>query len=138
MKFRTTTKHIKENYSKIISVRNGQLYTLLKNHNAIAYTTGAYGFMLVVNAGNRAKDGAWVFSHLNGDVTYVDQGDLWGELALQGPLAGKVAEKLVKKEDLPDLYYYFSYPVDVNVGNRTIQCNTFFCNRITDIEHKAH
>lgn len=44
MKFRTTTKHIKENYSKIISVRNGQLYTLLKNHNAIAYTTGAYGW----------------------------------------------------------------------------------------------
>ncbi len=79
-------------------------------------------FMLVVNAGNRAKDGAWVFSHLNGDVTYVDQGDLWGELALQGPLAGKVAEKLVKKEDLPDLYYYFTNPVDVNVGNRTIQC----------------
>ena len=44
MKFRTTTKNIKENYSKIICVGYSEIPTLLKNHNAIAYTAGIYGW----------------------------------------------------------------------------------------------
>ena len=44
MKFRTTTKYIKENYSNIISVGYNQIPTLLRNHNAIAYTAGIYGW----------------------------------------------------------------------------------------------
>ncbi len=44
MKYRTTTKYIIENYSKIISVGYGQIQTLLRNHNAVAYTSGYYGW----------------------------------------------------------------------------------------------
>ena len=44
MKFRITTKYIKENYSRIISVGYNKIPTLLRNHNAIAYTAGIYGW----------------------------------------------------------------------------------------------
>ena len=44
MKFRTTTKWVKENYSTIISAPYATMQTLLRNHNAIAYTAGIYGW----------------------------------------------------------------------------------------------
>ncbi len=46
MKFKTTTKAIKNNYSKnnIISLGYCSAYHLLKNYSPIAYTSGVYGW----------------------------------------------------------------------------------------------
>lgn len=46
MKYKTTTKAIKNNYSKneIISIGYCAAYHLLKNHSPIAYTSGVYGW----------------------------------------------------------------------------------------------
>ena len=49
----------------------------------IVYRCAADDYWLVVNAGNRDKDAAWVESHLFGDVDYRDEGDDWGQVALQ-------------------------------------------------------
>ena len=45
------------------------------------------GYMLVVNAGNIAKDWAWLMQHKPAEVTMVDVSDDTAMLALQGPKA---------------------------------------------------
>jgi len=64
-------------------------------------------YLLVVNAGNREKDAAWVESHLFGNVDYKDEGDLFGQLALQGPKSHEILAKLCAEEDIPAKYYTF-------------------------------
>jgi glycine cleavage system T protein (aminomethyltransferase) len=65
-------------------------YTLLTNERGgivddlIAYRRDA-GYLLVVNAGNRAIDMAHLAEHCPEDATLVDESDAHGMLALQGP-----------------------------------------------------
>lgn len=62
----------------------------------IVYRCAADDYWLVVNAGNRDKDAAWVESHLFGDVDYRDEGDDWGQVALQGPKSGDILKKALR------------------------------------------
>jgi aminomethyltransferase len=67
-------------------------YTLLTNEaggivdDLIAYRRDA-GYLLVVNAGNRAADVEHLIEHCPADVALVDDSDAHGMLALQGPAA---------------------------------------------------
>jgi aminomethyltransferase len=67
-------------------------YTLLTNarggivDDLIAYRREG-GYLLVVNAGNRAADVAHLAEHCPADATLVDESDAHGMLALQGPAA---------------------------------------------------
>lgn len=52
-------------------------------------------WLIVVNAANRAKDWAWIESHLAGHaVTLTDRSDELAMLALQGPQAATILQKL--------------------------------------------
>jgi aminomethyltransferase len=51
-------------------------------------------YMLVINASNIDKDVEWVEKHIEGDVTVRNISDETALLALQGPLAEKVLQKL--------------------------------------------
>jgi len=62
-------------------------------------------YMLVVNASNREKDADWIKGRLKGDVLFIDFSEGTAEIALQGPAAAAVLQKLVKKEELPQKYY---------------------------------
>ena len=73
----------------------------------IVYRCVADDYWLVVNAGNRDKDAAWVESHLFGDVDYRDEGDDWGQVALQGPTSGDILKKLCAEQYIPAKYYTF-------------------------------
>src|SRR5512146_1644636 len=54
-------------------------------------------YMLVVNAGNIAKDLAWVQQHSQGyEVAIVDQSDATALLALQGPAAVAILQPLTE------------------------------------------
>lgn len=54
----------------------------------IVYRTGELEFLVVVNAGNRAKDFAWMSEQTAGyDLALQDVSDNWALLALQGPAA---------------------------------------------------
>jgi len=64
-------------------------------------------YILVVNAGNRDKDAAWVEAHLFGDVYYKDIGNEVGQLALQGPKSKEILSKLCDEQYLPEKYYTF-------------------------------
>ena len=77
-------------------------------------------YMLVVNAGNRDKDAAWVESHLFGDVDYKDEGDEFGEIALQGPRSREILQKICAEENIPVKYYSFRKDVPIVLGDKTI------------------
>ncbi|MCB9662631.1 MAG: glycine cleavage system aminomethyltransferase GcvT [Alphaproteobacteria bacterium] len=74
-------------------------YTLMCNHEGgvvddlVIYRLADDDFLAVVNAANRDKDRAWAEAHLEG-ADLVDEGDLWCQLALQGPLAATVLAPL--------------------------------------------
>ena len=76
----------------ISNMKDGEIkYSMFCNDNGgiiddfIVYRCAADNYWLVVNAGNREKDAAWVESHLSGDVDYRDEGNDWGQIALQAP-----------------------------------------------------
>jgi aminomethyltransferase len=55
---------------------------------------GAEDFLLVVNAANTDKDFAWIREHLSEGVEAENVSDRWAQLALQGPKAQAILQRL--------------------------------------------
>ena len=53
--------------------------------DVLVYQYAQDDYLLVINAGNTAKDIAWFRQNASGDVQIVDESPLWAQLALQGP-----------------------------------------------------
>ena len=111
----------------VADMKDGEIkYSMFCNDNGgiiddfIVYRCAADNYWLVVNAGNREKDAAWVESHLSGDVDYRDEGNDWGQIALQGPKSGDILKKLCDEQYIPAKYYTFTEDVPLNLGERTI------------------
>ena len=67
-------------------------------------------FLLVVNASNIAKDYEWICAQKEGyDVEVVNASDSWGEIALQGPEAEKIAVETLGLAPAADLGFYTYY-----------------------------
>lgn len=67
-------------------------------------------FLLVVNASNIAKDYEWLVAQTEGyDVKVENASDVWGEIALQGPEAEKVAIEVLGLTQAADLAFYTYY-----------------------------
>jgi len=77
-------------------------------------------YMLVVNAGNHAKDAAWVESHLTGDLMYSDISESMAQIALQGPNADIILKKLCDGKYIPVKYYHFVENGVMDIGSRKI------------------
>ena len=77
----------------------------------IAYRKDEDEFLLVVNASNKDKDFAWIKDHIFGDVKAEDISPLVGQIALQGPKAIEILQKLVAVTDIPEEYYAAKYDV---------------------------
>jgi aminomethyltransferase len=72
--------------------------------DVVVYRRSAEDLLVCVNAGNRAKDFEWLAGHAGGaDVK--DESDDWAQLALQGPLAAQLLQRLAKV-DLSQLRSY--------------------------------
>ena len=52
-------------------------------------------YLVVVNAANTQKDLEWMQSHRDGDVTVTDASEQYALLALQGPRAQDILQKLL-------------------------------------------
>lgn len=72
----------------------------------LVYNRGDHYF-LVVNAACIDKDFDWLDSHLEGDVRLENLSDETGLLAIQGPVAEKVLQKMTDY-DLPEMKFYWS------------------------------
>ena len=71
------------------------------------YRFGSEHFWLVVNAGTRADDAAWIKSHLSPQTKFEDISDRIAKLDIQGPTSREEVEKACGTK-LPDLKYFFS------------------------------
>jgi aminomethyltransferase len=75
-------------------------------------------YLLVVNASNIEKDFEWMQQAASGDVVLDNQSDNFGLLALQGPLAENVLQRLTD-EDLSAIKA-FRFKTDVAVGGHSV------------------
>ena len=63
--------------------------------DVVVYRRSAEDLLVCVNAGNRAKDFEWLSAHAGGaDVR--NESDEWAQLALQGPLAAQLLQRITK------------------------------------------
>jgi aminomethyltransferase len=63
--------------------------------DVVVYRRGEADLLVCVNAGNRQKDFEWLAGHAGGaDVS--NESDAWAQLALQGPLAAQLLQRLTK------------------------------------------
>lgn len=86
-------------YSPMCNERGGVVDDL------IVYKVHDDCYFIVVNAANKDKDYTWMLAHQFGDVKFEDISSKVAQLALQGPLALQILEKLVPAEDIPLKYY---------------------------------
>ncbi|HPP32286.1 MAG TPA: glycine cleavage system aminomethyltransferase GcvT [Soehngenia sp.] len=100
---------------------NQVIYTLMCNDNGgvvddlLVYRYNENYLYLVVNAANTDKDFDWILKHKDGfDVSIENISDRVGEVALQGPKAQKVLQKLTDY-DLNDLKF-FHFVDDITVA----------------------
>ncbi|KAB2338496.1 glycine cleavage system aminomethyltransferase GcvT [Cytobacillus depressus] len=113
-----------------------KLKTLGAQYTAMCYENGGtvddllvYKFaddhyLLVVNASNIEKDYQWLTDHLEGDVTIENLSDKTAQVAIQGPIAESVLQKLAKETSLTDIgFFKFQDQVDLN-GKKALVSRT--------------
>jgi aminomethyltransferase len=61
--------------------------------DVVVYRRGAGDLLVCVNAGNRQKDFDWLLGHAAG-AEVANESDDWSQLALQGPLAARLLQRL--------------------------------------------
>ena len=62
--------------------------------DVVVYRRAADDLLVCVNAGNRAKDLAWLADRAGSGVEVRNESDAWAQLALQGPLAAQLLQRL--------------------------------------------
>lgn len=75
----------------------------------IVYRISETEFYIVVNAGPRSTDAAWIQEHLSEGVTFVDESDTTAKLDLQGPKAAEVLMRLGVDKSIFPGYYKFTF-----------------------------
>lgn len=83
-------------------------YKLAENH-----------YLLVVNASNIEKDFEWMQKHATGDVTLTNLSEDFGQLALQGPLAEEILNRLNSFVDYSTIKY-FHFQEKVNIAGKEV------------------
>ena len=83
----------------------------------LVYRFGPTHFLLVVNAGNIARDYAWMAEHIQGvgDAVAVDSSSRYALIAVQGPEAVNVLQPLTGVDLASMKYYWFGHGEVANV-----------------------
>jgi aminomethyltransferase len=71
----------------------------------LIYKRGEEDYLLVINASNIEKDYEWLASHVIGDATVVNVSSEVAQLAIQGPKAEGILQKVVS-EDLKEIKFF--------------------------------
>ena len=80
----------------------------------LVYKMAEQKFFLVINAANIDKDYAWMLAQKDGmDVAVINQSEQYGQLAVQGPQAETLTEKLLGLE-CAELAFYTFKTIDVD------------------------
>ncbi len=84
----------------------------------IVYRIDSEDFLIVVNAANTDKDYEWMLENKKGDVILENVSESYAQLALQGPKAQDILQKLTEF-DLASLKF-FRFAKDVNVNGVSV------------------
>lgn len=91
----------------------------------LVYKLAESHYLLVINAANIDKDYSWLKEHAAGDVQIENLSEKTAQLALQGPLAEKVLQKLVAHIDLPSIgVFKFQQKVEFLNGVKALVSRT--------------
>ncbi len=108
----------------------GAMYTALCYENGgviddlLVYKLGEEEYYLVVNAANTEKDFDWLKEHIAGDISVENVSDQYALIAIQGPKAQSILQKLSKDIDLNEIgFFKFKQDVDLD-GARAIVSRT--------------
>jgi aminomethyltransferase len=74
----------------------------------VVYRYGTDHIFICCNASNREKDFAWIVEHLTGDARAVDRSAEFAQLAVQGPAAPALVQRLTAVELSPMKRYWFA------------------------------
>ncbi len=74
----------------------------------LVYRWNADKFLLVVNASNIEKDFNWIKSQLKGEYQFTNESDKTGLIAIQGPNAEAILQKLTRQRLKPIKFYWFT------------------------------
>jgi len=91
-----------------------QYTSMLREHGGIIDDLVVYRFresklLVCVNAGNRAKDAEWLIERgTRPDCAVTDRGDDYAQLAVQGPQAASIVQKLTKADLSSVKTYWFT------------------------------
>jgi len=103
---------------------NGQVqYAYLPNENGgivddlLVHKVSDTEYLLVVNASNIEKDWNWCVSHNREGAQLENASDHTAQLAIQGPMAIKVLQKLTPVDLTSIPYYHFSFGAFADVEN---------------------
>lgn len=85
----------------------------------LVYQRAENHYLLVVNAANTKKDLEWLKENLSEDAEIEDLSEKIALLALQGPLAGKILQKLVDDFDELGRIKYFKFAENMKVAGKS-------------------
>ncbi|MBZ5703580.1 MAG: glycine cleavage system aminomethyltransferase GcvT [Acidobacteriia bacterium] len=89
--------------------------------DVIVHRLGADDYLLVINAGTREKDIAWVRENTAGfDCVVEDLSDAYTQIAIQGPRAAEVLQKLSDANLAPLKSYWFTHGTVCGLANTLI------------------
>ncbi|MHC0035939.1 glycine cleavage system aminomethyltransferase GcvT [Pseudoneobacillus sp. C159] len=108
----------------------GAIYTAMCYENGgtvddlLIYKMEDNHYLLVVNASNIDKDFQWLQDHLEGNVELTNLSEQTAQVALQGPLAEQVLQKLAGNTNLSEIgFFKFQQEVDLN-GKKVLVSRT--------------
>jgi aminomethyltransferase len=86
--------------------------------DVIVHRLGADDYLLVINAGTREKDIAWVRQNTAGfDCVVEDLSDAYTQIAIQGPRAAELLQKLTDANLAPLKNYWFTHGTVCGLAN---------------------
>jgi aminomethyltransferase len=89
--------------------------------DVIVHKLGEHDYMLVINAGTREKDWNWVRQNVSGFNCHAkDVGDYYTQLAIQGPKAVNVMQKLTDVDLSTIKNYWFKYGTVCGIPNTMV------------------
>ena len=91
----------------------------------LVYKYDPQKYFIVINAANTEKDAAWFLSHVTQDVKVENVSDKYAQLALQGPKAEKILQKITDK-DLGEIkFFHFCDHVDLGSVDAFVSRNGY-------------
>lgn len=86
----------------------------------LVYKYNKENYLLVVNASNTDKDYEWIKSHMFGNVEVENVSDNYVQLALQGPNAESILQKLTDYDLNKIQFYHFADNISINGINALV------------------